>query len=412
MNKKELLDSKHFCMMPWIHMHLWPNGNTFPCCIWDSSVPVGRYGKDTSLLDLWNSDKMKELRLNSINDKPTKECSRCYILEESGNEHTLRKSSNNGYQDYWHLVEETKSDGISDKVNMAYLDIRFDNTCNLRCQTCGPELSSAWYEDQVKVYGEQSHPKLIKIEATDKLFEELKPLLLNVKNAYFAGGEPLVCDEHYKILDFWLENNKTDIPINYTTNFTLLTHKKSHVLDYWKQMKNVSVSASLDDSWERGEYLRKGTIWKNIIRNRELMMKECPNIHFDITPTIGAYNVFHFPEFHYEWIINGLVDPNNIRLNILTIQPFQSVKILPDFFKKIIIQRYEQYIQKIQDWAWPRGHMTFNVEMGYRSVIKFMMSEDDSHLIPDFLERAKTIDNVRQEKLLKVYPELKVLLIP
>lgn len=33
--------SKSFCIMPWTHLHTWPNGNVFPCCIADSAKPIG-----------------------------------------------------------------------------------------------------------------------------------------------------------------------------------------------------------------------------------------------------------------------------------------------------------------------------------------------------------------------------------
>ena len=28
-----LLESKNFCMAPWITMHLWPSGEAIPCCV-------------------------------------------------------------------------------------------------------------------------------------------------------------------------------------------------------------------------------------------------------------------------------------------------------------------------------------------------------------------------------------------
>lgn len=388
-------------------MHMWPNNNAYPCCIWDSDQPLGAFSDKVGLQDLWNSEKMRELRVNMLADKPTDGCKRCYTLEEGGDLWTLRKVSLLDYPHHSDLVDKTQADGTVPEMRMAYLDIRFSNLCNLRCHTCGPELSSAWYEDQTTLFGAPSHAKNLQVGPEEKFWNELEPLLDTVEKAYFAGGEPLICDEQYRILDYWIEKKKFNIPINYTTNFALLTHKKARILDYWKQFPNVSVSASLDDSGPRAEYLRKGTNWDNIVRNRQLMMQECPNIHFEITPTISAYNVYHFPEFHWEWIQLGLIEPNNVRLNILTHQAFMSVRILPIEYKIRIKEKYEKYLAMIQEHAWKQNKHVWQIESAYKSLITFMMAADESHHLREFFQRISKVDAAREERIFAVYPELK-----
>ena len=44
-------DSKVFCMAPWIHMHVWPNGRAFPCCLAEHNE-----GNDISILDSTPND--------------------------------------------------------------------------------------------------------------------------------------------------------------------------------------------------------------------------------------------------------------------------------------------------------------------------------------------------------------------
>ena len=71
---------------------------------------------------------------------------------------TLRKRSNEEYIDMVHNphgtnqmehVRSTHEDGSVDGVNMTYMDIRFSNICNMRCRSCGPDLSSQWFNDAV-----------------------------------------------------------------------------------------------------------------------------------------------------------------------------------------------------------------------------------------------------------------------
>ena len=106
--KERYLNSKVFCMLPWVHMHLWPNGDTYPCCLAESRMPVGNSHKN-SLQELWNNKNMKNLRNNMLQGRESLECRRCYEQEDSGLE-TLRTSSNKEFAHHWWKVEETEEE--------------------------------------------------------------------------------------------------------------------------------------------------------------------------------------------------------------------------------------------------------------------------------------------------------------
>ena len=79
-----LSESKTFCMYPWIHLHAYPTGETYPCCHAEMKVgPVGST-KQSSLKELWNSDRLRELRLDMLAEKQNSYCTRCYEQESSG----------------------------------------------------------------------------------------------------------------------------------------------------------------------------------------------------------------------------------------------------------------------------------------------------------------------------------------
>jgi sulfatase maturation enzyme AslB (radical SAM superfamily) len=221
---------------------------------------------------------MKELRLNMLAGKKSKGCSYCYELEEVGGAPTFRQLTNTNFSQHYDYVETTNKDGSLEKVKMNYLDIRFNNLCNLKCQTCCHEFSSSWHEDRLKLEPSYSSPKVIQVDSDKGLWNELYPLLKTTEQAYFAGGEPLICDQHYKVLDYWLEIGRDDVAIMYQTNFALLSHNKFKVLDYWKKFKFVTVLASIDDCGPRAEYLRKGTDWPLIEKNRQQLKEQCPEV--------------------------------------------------------------------------------------------------------------------------------------
>ena len=147
--------------------------------------------------------------------------------------------------------------------------------------------------------------------------DELDPLLESVERVYWAGGEPLITKEHYDILDKWISMGKRDVKMDYTTNFTQMYYKRKTAFKYWNAFDNVRVAASLDANHARGEYLRKNMDWSQVVQNRRDMIEQCPQVYFEITPTVSVYNVFNLPDFHKEWIEEGLLEPQNIRINIL-----------------------------------------------------------------------------------------------
>lgn len=395
-------------------MHFWPNGDVFPCCIADSSMALGSFSEH-SITDIWNAEPMRMLRRNMLEGKPSKACSRCYVLENDTHLDTLRKTSNRNFSRHFELVESTKADGSVEKMRMAYLDVRFSNLCNLRCLTCGPLLSSAWYEDQVAAYGDPGHEKVLRVgsargqQGPQQFWEELKPQLLDVEQVYFAGGEPLLAEEHYRVLEYWLDHGKTDVDLTYTTNFTTLGTGRWDVLKLWRHFKSVLVAASLDASGDRAEYLRKGTRWAKVVANRERLRAECPHVKFEITPTIGAYNAWHFPDFHQEWVNLGLIEANQIRLNLLTHPPNMSIQVFPARVKAEIKQKYEAALSDLRSVAKAHGQAVDRLESGYRSVITFIDREDLSHLLLDLRQRTLEIDRVRNSSFLKAFPELSFL---
>ena len=387
-------------MMPWVHMHLWPAGFTYPCCMSDPDHPIGNT-QNQSLQEIWNGDQMRQIRMNMLQGEPSKECRRCYELEENGMQ-TLRTSSiNNFAEQHWQKVMDTSDDGSAGDVNMAYMDIRFSNLCNLKCRSCGPQFSSSWFEDHKQMYGELTHPKILKVRDEMKSFmDELDPLLESVERVYWAGGEPLITEEHYRILDKWIAMGKRDVAMDYTTNFTQMRYKRKTAFEYWNSFDRVRVAASLDANHQRGEYLRKNMVWDTVVQNRRDMIEQCPQVYFEITPTVSVYNVLNLPDFHKEWVEEGLLEPQNIRINILLDPTYMRLSILPEHKKDIIRKRYSEHLQYLEQFD-----NINHVKNDYESILKFI-NDDRSEELKMFLFKTFKVDKLRQEDVFTVFPEL------
>ena len=392
-------DSKTFCMMPWVHMHTWPAGYTYPCCMADPDLPIGNT-QEQSLQDIWNGPELRKIRLNMLQDKKSPECRRCYELEENGM-WTLRKSSNENFKHHRERVYETSDDGSAGKVNMAYMDIRFSNLCNLKCRSCGPQFSSSWFEDHKQIYGELPHNKILKVRDDMLNFmDELDPLLESVERVYWAGGEPLITEEHYRILDKWIAMGKRDVKMDYTTNFTQMRYKKKTAFEYWNSFDHVRVAASLDANHARGEYLRKNMDWATVVQNRRDMIEQCPHVYFELTPTVSVYNVFNLPDFHKEWIEEGLLEPQNIRINILLDPTYMRLSLLPPWLKDQVRFKYLEHLKYLDQFE-----NIDSVKNDYESILKFL-NNDHSEELKMFLFKTERIDNLRKENWREVFPEL------
>lgn len=387
------------CMMPWLHMHIWPNGNSLPCCMSDSNVVFGNVN-DNSIDEIINNDKFKTLRKEMLNGIKPSVCSRCYELEETADVHTLRKNSLMQFEKYIPLVNLTDSDGTIEDFKLRYMDIRFSNLCNMKCRTCGPELSSKWYEDQIKMYPEYDKPKFIDLSSREDFMDMLKPHLHFVDEVYFAGGEALITPQHYEVLDYWKKINRTDVRLRYTTNFSVLKYKKFDILNYWKTFSDVRVAASLDNFGSKAEYFRSGTKWDNIVSNRRKMIKECPDVYFEITPTVSIFNIQDLFDFHRTWVNEGLLDINSIRINILTNPRYFSITLLPTEFKEKISKQYTNYILWLK-----QNRAEERIINDVKGIIDHMNSYDNSSLLPAFISNIEKIDKVRSEKFIDLYTE-------
>jgi len=284
-----LSDSKTFCMYPWIHLHAYPTGEALPCCMADPAAKIGNC-KTQTLKEIWNSPEQRKLRVDMLGETKHKACHHCYEKEESGF-FSGRQSAN---KHHGHLIErvlETKEDGTYENFEMAYWDIRFSNLCNLSCRSCGHIFSSSWYQDQVKLagpeWGKANKPIVYAGQHKTDMIEQLMEHIDYVEQIYFAGGEPLVMEEHYIILDELVKRGKTDTRLIYNTNFTNTKLKDKHVFDYWAKFAGVSVGASLDAMGPHAEYIRKGTKWDTVEDNRRLMMEMCPKVDFYVSPTLS-----------------------------------------------------------------------------------------------------------------------------
>jgi sulfatase maturation enzyme AslB (radical SAM superfamily) len=233
------------------------------------------------------------------------------------------------------------------------------------------------------------------------MWEQLEPHIPYLEQIYFAGGEPLMMEEHYRILKELVKREMFNVKLIYNTNFSRLALKDDNVLEYWKLFQNVGVGASLDAMGPRAEYIRKGTKWDQIERNREQMLEVCPNTDFYVSATVSLYNVLHVSDFHKDWVNKGYVKAQDWNINILQGPERDRVDVLPQKFKIEAKNKIDDHIK----WLEPQDHLRRAIG-SYQGLVNIMMKDDRSYLLGEFFRTNDRLDQYRQESFEQVFPEL------
>jgi radical SAM protein with 4Fe4S-binding SPASM domain len=409
--------SDTFCIMPWVHLHTWPNGNVYPCCLADSDYPLGNL-KDNTLEEIWNSPDLKKIRVELLDGKKPEVCKRCYMQEDMGSA-SFRVSSNNQWQHHIDkAVETTLKDGTDTNFKLNYWDFRFSNVCNLKCRMCGPELSSSWYDDQIKMYGSSTTPKAL-VHCNDLSEEDIMiyvdRFINDVEEIYFAGGEPFIMEEHYLILEKLIAAGNTKCRIRYNTNFTSLKFKKWDLIELWKpfikdNLDNVRIFASLDGIEEVAEYARKNTKWSAVEDNIKRVHDAGMNVW--TSSTISIFNIFQLPKFVERMHDLGIPSDKMQMNNVLTFPDYYCINILPDNLKQMAIENLDNHIKTFKHRNLLGGPLYnyYYLEKNYE-VIKNYFDRPTERKKEDILKDLKrftnTKDITRNESFVQTFPHYK-----
>ncbi|HIP36889.1 MAG TPA: twitch domain-containing radical SAM protein [Crocinitomix sp.] len=367
--------------MPWIHLNIDFKGQVKACCV--SSITYGNINRQ-SVNDIWKGKQIQQIRKQFLKGEVDNRCLVCINREKSGAK-SLRQETFENYS-FVNIVDNPKP---------IYFDIRFSNVCNFKCRTCWHGASSKWFEDAKKLKSTASKHAIIKnIEDVKYFIFKNENYLINAKEIYFAGGEPLVTEEHYWLLEFLLENhqNLNQLKLRYNTNFSVLKFKNYDVLDFWKYFKVVEIQASIDESEQLGEYIRKGFNWQTFLSNLS-KVKSYKNIKFKIAPTVSVFNVKTLPSFYQLCVSQNMIDPKHFYINLLDRPYHYNCKALSPLQKQKINQVYTEFYQ----WC-EQNKTDHSIVKQFKAVQSFMNADDyyDKHY-QKFLKITQQLDDIRKE---------------
>ena len=392
------------------------------CC---RSHPIG-YIQDNTLEDIWNNDEMKRIRKQVLNNERPKECEPCFSLEDQSVEslrqrHIEPKIPESRITLYPNALSALRED-YSMPFEIPTMEIKLNNLCNLKCRMCHPMDSTSWndwgvvkhhYEKEGNFLPEkiiklnlERKPFLDSFDDTDNWWASFEKLLPYFRRVEFAGGEPLMDPQHYKILDM-LKPYGNQIELKYATNGTTLGISKGRTIhDYWPHFRTVAVNVSLDGIHDVYNHIRGNSDFNEVERN----IQEIKTIK-NVTRVVGAFtlqagNVLQAAEC-IDYFINklGIV----FYSHRVSYPNCLSAQVLPSELKELAIKRLQEVSLKVDTWDIVKQNPLLGVvtHQQIKDNINYLRAKDQSHMWQDFLEFNYALDKTRGQSLLDTVPEFK-----
>lgn len=399
-----LTESKTFCMSPWVHLYASPSGEAAPCCIAESCAHGGVGDARTqSLMELVNSPKMNQLRKDMLTGTFNDECKKCYAHDKQ-QVLSSRKMLNTEFSEFYdECMENTNEDGSLKDFRMRYFDIRFSNICNFKCRTCGAGFSSQWEQEDLKA--KVGYARIYPKNDNPSFLEEVKNQVSNLKSAYFAGGEPLITEEHYVLLEEMIRTGKADhVFLRYNTNMSNFKFKNKDILSLWKHFKNgVIIYASIDHYGERAEYIRHGTDWA-VVEENLIKAKKTSFIKLQMNTVLSVFNFLTIGDFYQYLVDKNLYIPRDQAFtlyNMSTPEHF-TCHILPEEFKQKGAESLNRATQLLESKKFRPGSI-----QQLKDALPWAMLYDtwDQHKYA-FRSEVQRVDKLRGEDFRKTFPEL------
>ena len=435
---KERLGSS-LCLAKWqqVSLHL-PTGLTNSCY----HPPLHEI--DATLLKdnpgaLHNTPYKKQQRKIMLRNERPQECSYCWTQEDLGNlsDRHYRSGEPWAAEHY-----EAIANGTGDEDSIpSYVEVNFNNACNLKCSYCSPQFSSSW-DDEIRRFGgyptstthnDASHftgrrrpiPNREHNPYVDAFWEWWPSLYPKLKHFRMTGGEPLMDRNTYRVFDYVLAFPKPDLHIDVTSNFSVEEKLWEQYFNYVSQLCNTNIEhfmqyVSLDTGIaEHAEYLRHGLDFMKVAGRVDMFLRQIPyrnSLTFIVTMNnlsiLGLKNLLqsiltlrrkYSTTYQRVWFDTP----------ILRQPTWQSLQILPPIYAKRLQDVVDWMRANLETEEQPfRGFKDYEVQRMQR-VLDWMQegSKLDQEYVKiqraDFYRFFNEHDKRRDTDFLKTFPEMR-----
>lgn len=325
--------------------------------------------------EVWNSKHMRDIRKKLLNGEQIKECNVCWNIEKiektyGGHEAptSTRLDSIKSYMEdggiYSHMkdvieqnVRMMDDDGyIQNTLNS--LELRLGNHCNLKCTMCWGYSSSrinAERLDIVKKYGNSMptwlydmwYPSEYDISKIDmmwhenpKFLENFKKVAPTLKRLYVTGGEPSIIQANTNMINHLIEIGNKECHVSFTTNLTIWNIDLYEKLSFFDKSE---VQVSIDGYKTSQEYIRYGSVWKDIETNFKKLIELPDKVRIQIYNVFQVYNMFETYKI-MKWLDRLDLKREVAFWPIIIDQPLHlRATVIPWRYRGIAASRYREF---------------------------------------------------------------------
>ena len=366
--------SDTWCAMPWQGVVLQPWGDAQVCCLVDSV-------RKNTVDEYVQSEELRSLKQAMLNGEKPQACNVCWKNEQQGLS-SWRQQKN---EQFAHLTSEAQKADIS-YHSTDYIELYISNKCNSKCRMCKPKWSTAWipeYKDPVIKsifnYSPEVEKQVVRYNhLSNDVLDDLADRI-NSKRSHtylcLRGGEPCYAEETFYLLS--KINNPSNVSLDLTTNGTIVN---SDILRLFSKFKGILLGVSIDASEGLNQYIRGNNTSNGTIIDNMKQYLNLPNIDsFFISNTIMIYNAF-----------------DNYKMKT---QLEQLLQFTPHYDDKILYHPAHLKIHILPD----------NIKAqisNYSSRTAARMEHEDQALLAKFCTFTNRIDQLRNQNLLDLVPQL------
>jgi MoaA/NifB/PqqE/SkfB family radical SAM enzyme len=334
-DKEKLKQSKTFCMLPFMHIYGTAGGDIVPCCE-AQEVPLNNPGE--TALESWNNENYKELRRALTNNERPERCEVCWHNEDSGIVSNRQQWEEDNWNEFADEIEV--NDDYSVTNSPKWIELKVSNFCNLKCIMCSTHSSYKRVKDLdiITKYQEKGHEtRLLRPTTLFDSLNEWPDLWEHVHTLQFTGGEPIINQEHYDLLESIPQHLKHKIKLRYASNLSHIKFKKYDLVKIWNEFKTVNIKISMDGVGDVYNFIRQDGDWDNVYTNMMVLDSE-PTIDVAAGITIQAHNIYHMPEFYDFWKHSD-IKLRFITANILQTPRYLAPSVWPAEYREAIINK-------------------------------------------------------------------------
>ncbi len=368
--------------------------------------------------DLHNTPTTKEVRQQMLDGLKPAEDNYCYDIEKTGNYSDRQYLAVQFIKEDPNIIAKTAAYEPDEQIYPKYLTVSFTNRCQMSCIYCGAGKSSTWkkeidehgpYPLNVKDNYDKYMPRndIMKVEDNpyvDKFWKWLPDAYPHLQTIRLTGGEPLLDENTFKLLQY-VKDNPKKLSFEISTNLMVTDRRVSNYINLVKGLPGQKCYVSVDTWGEQAEWIRTGLKIEQFEHNLHRVLGNGIKVGIMCT-----FNLLSIPNFE-EWVFK-MAELKQQYPGLLTVDVPQMVEPL-HLTTRIADKKLINMLDKAYKSMLTYSHLFEDYEISkFKRTIAWtkanlMKGEELERNRKDFVKFANEKDRRRGTNFLETFPELK-----